>query len=84
MLGTFIAVLLGFGMVVVAIAAWTWEPFAGWMAEWGWRNQAGWLPKRGPYRRRTLAEARTGVRAAALLMGLFGAFLTVLVIVSVL
>jgi hypothetical protein len=78
MLGLFVALLLALGIVASAVAAWSSESFA----EWNWRNQPAWLPSRGPWRRRTLAEARTGTRAAAALWGLGGVFLIVLMIMS--
>lgn len=75
MLGAFVTVVLGLGMIGAAIVIWRSEAFA----EWNWRNQASWLPSRGPFRRRSLSEARLGIRLAGLLMGIFGGFLILLV-----
>jgi hypothetical protein len=73
MLGALVSILIGLGTVGVAVAAWSSEAFA----EWNWRNQPAWLPSRGPWRNRSLREARVGIRAAAVLIGLAGGFLVI-------
>jgi hypothetical protein len=78
MLGLLIGVLIGLGFIGVAVVGWSSQSFA----ERNWRNQPAWLPSRGPFRRRTLREARTGIRAAAVLTGLAGGFLIVALILT--